>query len=505
MEQQKTHKYSEVLNGNINAVRSLAATIRSTVGPKGLDIMLVDEFNNYICTNDGATIMENLQISHPAAKLTAEVALSQERKVGDGTTTAVILCDSMISSALLRINTGVKPTRLARGIEIGTKKVIEELKKASRSINGVSDPKLKSIVKIAARANDEITNLVLEATKKIEKNNSKNFLEENPDAFDLSRTIVAATGLESRVLDGLFIKKRTHFNYGQSFQDAKTLVIEGAFEPEPMSSEAVSTDEGVKRFEHNIQSLLETAKKISKSGIKAIFTSSSMLASVEELFVKESIFVLTHLTKEDIQKLTTISGAKLTTRRKLLNTDQNNFDAYAGRLEKIEHVEELGGFIFKGTKAYNASILISAETQTVAEERKRVTEDAARSMNSALQTGYVMGGGLAEMNLGETVEKFRADFNDDKCVSTGIEIVVESLKALFHQITENAGFKHNDIFFKLSPGFNNTKGINLEDGELIDYDEAGIIDPAEVKISAFKIACEIATQILKINMVVQSK
>ena len=493
---EKTKKYAEVLNNNVQAIRSIVASVRGTIGPKGMDVMIVDEFGGFICTNDGVEILSNIQINHPAAKLAVEAARSQELRVGDGTTTAAILCDSLLASALIRINSGAQPTRIARGIEIATQVVIQELTKTAKKIKTISDPKLRAITKISARGQEDITELIMEAAQKVTKKNSD---------YELADSIIVSTGLQSSVLDGLFIKKKTHFNYTQNFKDISILVIEGPLEPEPMSSEAVSTDEGVRRYERNIQALMETVKKISKSGVRAVFTSSSILAAAEELFVREGVFVLSHLKASDINSLINISGAKLSTRTKLLNSDMEQITKYCGSLTSIEHKAELSGFILQGKKAYQASILISAETETVLEERKRIAVDAAKAFSAALRSGYVMGEGIAEMNIADDIEKLREHYPNDKDISAGIEIVVEALKSIFLQITENAGFLPNDIYYKFRPSPTNTMGIDLETGEALDLEAAGILDPLEVKISAFKIASEIAIQILKINMIVQGK
>lgn len=500
---EKTKKYAEVLNNNVQAIRSIVASVRGTIGPKGMDVMIVDEFGGFICTNDGVEILSNIQINHPAARLAVEAAKSQETRIGDGTTTAAILCDSLLASALLRINSGSQPTRIARGIEIATQAVIQELTNSAKKISGVNDPKLQAITNISARSQEDITKLIIEAAQRTIKNNPNNPLLNNQ--YQLADSIIVSSGLESTVLDGLFIKKKTHFNYAQNFKDTNIIVVEGPLEPEPMSSEAVSTDEGVRKYEHNIQALMETAKKIVKAGVRAVFTSSSILAGAEELFVKEGIFVLSHLKQSDLNQLLRISGAKLTTRTKLLYSDLDQIKNYSGSLTHIEHKPELSGFTFQGKKAYQASILISAETETVLEERRRIATDAAKALSAALRSGYVMGEGVAELNIAGNIEQLKENYNNDKDISAGIEIVAEALKSIFLQITENAGFSSNDIYYKFRPSPTNTMGIDLETGEAMDLETAGILDPLEVKISACKIASEIAIQILKINMIVQGK
>lgn len=501
-----SNKYHEVLSSNIGAIRAVVSAVRGTIGPKGLDVMLVDEFGSFKCTNDGVEILSNIQIKHPAAKLIVEAARAQELKVGDGTTTVAILCDSILASALLRINSGSNPSRLAQGIKIATQRAREELSKIAHPIKDTQDQRLRHLVKISARGDELITSLIIEAAQRCSSNNkSQSYLTDENTGFNFADTIIGSTMSESMVIDGLFIKKRSHFSYGSKLQNLETLVIEGPFEPEPMSSEAVSTDEGVKKYEQNVQALLESAKRIAKSGVRAVFTSSSMLPIVEEFFAKENIFVLTHIKSSDISRLVSVSGARICNRNRLLNTDQSSFSDYSGKLTNITNRTDLGGFIIEGSKHYQSSILISAETETVLEEKKLIAIDAAKALIAALRSGYVVGEGIAEFNISTTIETLRDEHKNDHDISCGIEVVVEALKAPFHQIIENAGLTHNEIYYKLQIKPENLMGIDLDSGEAIDLVQAGIIDPLEAKLSALKIASEVACQILRINMIVQSK
>lgn len=485
----KVIKYSDVLTANIRAINAVMAPIRASIGPKGLDVMLVDEFGSFTCTNDGVEILSNIKIEHPAARLATEAARSQEVQVGDGTSTVAILCDAMLNAALSKIKLGANSNRVVEGIELANNQVLKELKASSFKIKGYDDPALKAISRISARGIDNIASLICEALIK----------SQNPD--DLADSIIAYSAKQSQVIDGFFIKKKTHFKYKKEFKEADLLLIQGPFEPEPMSSEAINTNEGVKKYENNLQILMETAKKISKAGIQALICSSSMFAAVEEYFAKEGIFVLTHVKDSDLKILEIISGASLTTRNKLINSDLESIKTLSAKLKSISQFSELGGFIFQGKKSYRATILISAETETILEERKRIAIDAAKAVAAATKSGYVLGEGVAELNLIPKLELFKNQYQDEELVC-GIEVIIEALSAIFDQIVNNAGFNPQELKAKLR---NESSGIDLARGSVINLIEEGIIDPLRVKVSAFKIATEITSQILKINMIVQAK
>ena len=342
----KTLNYTDILASNIAAISSAMAPVRASIGPKGLDVLLVDELGSYSCTNDGVEILSNIKIEHPAAKLAVEAAKSQETQVGDGTSTVAILCDSMLQAAMDKVNTGANPNRLAQALELAARKVQTELKASAMQVNELSDPALRAITKIAARGDEDLTGLILEALYIVK------------DAEKLAGSVFAQSGHKSQVLEGHFIKKRTHFNYSQNFEQAPLLLVQGPLEPEPMSSEAVNTDEGVRKYENNIQALMETAKKIIKSGVKAVISSSSMFARVEEYFAREGVFVLTHVRDSDMRILEEISGSVVTTRSKLINSDIESIKALVNPLDSIKQMEDLSGYSFQGPKSSRASILV---------------------------------------------------------------------------------------------------------------------------------------------------
>lgn len=494
MPNKQNQKHLELLTANIQIVSSLVASVKGTIGPKGLDVMLVDEFGNPNCTNDGIEILSNLKVNHPIAKLVIDALKSQELLIGDGTTSTAILIEAIINAAYKKLQEGTGIQKLCSGISLAAKTAMEELTKNAKTINGAGDKKLKNLIHISARSNNEISSLIHEAVNQIS----------HTENYDLSEYIFGSLTASSQILNGIFIKKKSHFNYKPIQTEIKSLFIEGSLEPEPISSEAISTDEGVKKFEHSIQVLFESAKKISKAGINAVFTSSSMFPAVEEFFVKEGIFVLTHLKKSDFENLIECSNAKTITRSKLVTIEQNQISNFNGKLKKIEAMEELGGFNFIGIEA-RASILINAETETILEEKKRICLDAVKAMQAGIKSGYVVGEGIAELNLIESLKLTKQKYTNDAAIDNGFEVIEEALHSIFYQIAENADINPEESLRKINPSPQNTMGIDLESGLAIDLESEGIIDPVDSKISSIRIASEVALQILRINLIVQSK
>lgn len=478
-----------VLKSNIEAIRSMLALLRSTIGPKGLDAMLVDEFGHSICSNDGIEILRNLKIQHPAARLAVEAVQSQEIQAGDGTTTCAVYIDSMLASAERQVKQGFRPIRLIKGMELACNLACNLLEtNAQKKIN---DEELKAAILVSARQDQEISDLVFQSIKK----NSSN--------LDLSEHIVTSLNNKSRLLDGLFIKKKSHFSYSDKFSDAPLLLIEGPLEPEPMSSEIVSTEEGVKKYENNLQSLLDTATKIIESGTKIVLTNSSIYPSIEEFLVKEGVLVLSHLSKRQISNLAKLSDASLINRAKLHSYDLNRIEKYLGLIKSAKPLDELGGFLFKGKKNLK-TILISSQMQTSLDERERIVVDAIRSAQNLNLSGAVLGEGVAEMNILDSLLAERSNLAA-KDLEAGSEIIEDGLKAVFWQIIDNAGLDYKKSIQAIDFNTQNKLGVDLESGSVINLQENKILDPLKVKLTALKIATELVTQVLKINAIVQAK
>jgi archaeal chaperonin len=489
---QEISNYNSVLKTNITAIRSILALLKSTIGPKGLDVMLVDEFGQSNCTNDGIEILRNLQVKHPSAKLAVEAIQSQELQSGDGTTTCAMYIDGLLSAAEKLINSGIKANQICRDIRQACKKANELFKNSSNSIN--NDDELKSLISISARNDDEITDLVFKSITSLRASNTDSSL-----GIDLSEHVLASLNKDSTLLDGLFIKKKTHFGLKEELVNPQILLIEGPMEPDPMSSEVVSTEEGAKKYEKNLLALFSTADKIIASGTKIILTGSSMYPSLEEHFNKEGVLVLTHVNKKHLENMGYLTRAKALNRPKLFYNDKLYIEKHLGKVHKVTQLNELGGYLFDTSPNSIKTILISSQMQSSLDERERITIDALRAGQNARKNGFVLGEGIAEMNIIPSLEAC-ADLNKESK-----ELIKTSLSSVFIQITENAGFDYDSIKSKFNFSNENIFGLDLDNGEIINIKEAGILDPLQTKISALNIASEFCCQIIRINAIVQAK
>lgn len=488
-------QYIELLSSNIAAVSSLAATIRSTLGPKGMDVMMVDQYGDYLCTNDGVEILSNIELSHPAAKLTVDVAKAQELRAGDGTTSVTIMTDAILNNALTKVKEGFAPIRLVKGIELAIDEAIKELKSKAETINNAQDPELEQITRVSARGNKEITELLVNAAQKLDQNL---FLNKE---FHFDRLVHAAQAKESKVVDGYFIKKKPHFQYTSKLKDANILIVEGAFEPEAIPAESIQTDTGVNQYNCNVETLKESAKRVAQAGVNAIFVDASMFQQLEEFFSKENIFVLTHVRKEDLKTLAKSSGAQMISRETLFNSNKDQITKLCGKANELYFDNDLSGVFIDTALEKLCSVFISAETKALLDERYRIAIDGAKALQCTVRGGYLLGEGLAELSLIPVLQKLKSQ-HSDAGLQAGIEIVESSLDSIFKQIMINAGFDPELCLGKIQN--QDDLGIDTETGSTINLKEAGILDPLEVKTNILKISKEICCQVLKINLVLKS-
>jgi chaperonin GroEL (HSP60 family) len=235
-------RFSALLS-NANAIQAIASAVQGTLGPKGLNCMLVDRFGDVTVTNDGSAILEKIDVTHPAAKMLIHTAKAQELEVGDGTTTATILAAALIGEAVGHASKGVPITKIIEGMRAGVARAIEAIRAASRPISGLDDPHLRQAALIAGRGHADIADLVVHAARVI---GAEALLD---SAFKLSEWVVAKEGAESEVVSGLVIaKERLNRQMPRERKGVKVLVVDDALEPEEIQDDALGTDAGFAKY-----------------------------------------------------------------------------------------------------------------------------------------------------------------------------------------------------------------------------------------------------------------
>jgi chaperonin GroEL (HSP60 family) len=487
---------------NSNAIRAVASAVEGTIGPKGLDIMLVDRFGEVTITNDGVTILRQMDVNHPAAKMLINIAKAQQDEVGDGTTTATIMAGSIVSEGVNQILKGVPVARIIEGIKIGVNKSQEIIKDHIIPVKDIDDPALKSVALIAGREHEDIAELVTQAAIMIseEKLRDKN--------FKLKNIIMSRAGANNEVFMGIIIdKEKINKQMPSQISNAKVLLIDDALEPEEIAPEALRTEAGFARYLELKEEFKENLKKIIDLNVNLILVDKNVSDEAEEILTYAGITVLERVSRRDLDKVSEHTGARVI-RRVGLKKPIKDMESYIGMAERVFEDEKLKHLRIVGGKGEPmATILVGAATEEIVGERERIAKDAASSLQAAVLYGMVPGGGAIEVAISRYLSKERGKIKG--MALYGMDCVISSLKKPMAQIVNNAGFnpleKVEEAVYMQSQNECDSIGINCDTGELTDIVELGVLDPALVKQYAIKAAGEVAEAILRIDTIIKKR
>ena len=487
---------------NASAVRAIAAAVEGTLGPKGLDTMLVDRFGEVIITNDGVTILDKMDVLHPAAKMVINIAKAQQEEVGDGTTTATVMAGALVSEGANQVIRGVPVARVIEGMKIGIQKALEGVKFRTKHINELEDPILKQIAMVAGRDHEDIADLVVNATRLIgiEKVRELN--------FKLSDTITAEEGAENEVFMGVIIdKERMNKEMPREQDDIRLLIIDDALDPEEIGDEALGTESGFARYMQIQEEFKQNVHKIVELGVNLVLVDRGVQDLAEEILTDAGIMVLQRVAAKDLRRVAEHSGGRVIKRTGLKKEliELEKYLGYANRVyedEKLQQVRLVGG---KGKPM--ATVLVGAATEEVVGERQRIAKDAAASVQAAVRGGYVAGGGATELGVARDVEKMRETIKGMSAY--GVDCVSYALRRPLSQIVSNAGYnpleKVEEVKAAQAGQQRDSLGIDCDTGEVVDMLDLGVVDPTPVKLHAIKAAGEVATAILRIDTIIKKR
>lgn len=490
------------LLSNANAVKAVASAVEGTLGPKGLDTMLVDETGEVVITNDGVTILRKMDVKHPAAKMVIHIAQAQQEEMGDGTTTATVLAAALLEEGVAHIRRGVPVAKVISGIRIGIEAAADWIRERSVQLAGLDDPIAYHIARVAGREHDDIARLILEGAQAI----GPEKLREN--GYKLSDAIVAGEGMSNAVISGVLISKMPLSDaMPRRVEQAKILVIDDAFAPEEIDDEALGTEFGFKRFLELKDAFRRNLQKLADLGVNVVVVDRSTDMLAEEFCNDAGILVLHRVAKKEMRLLMEHTGAR-GIKRTGLSKPPEELARFLGTARSVEVDERMRNVRFlEGNGKPTATILVGASTGEVAGERERIAKDAASSLQAAVRGGYVSGGGSMELAASRVLEDERRKAKGLEAF--GVAAVQEALLKPLAQMVQNAGFnpleKVEEVKSKQAETGLHSFGVDMETGAIVNILELGILDPAPVKIHALKAAGEVSEAILRIHTVIRMK
>ena len=480
------------LDSNSNAVMAVADTVRTTLGPKGLDKLLIDQAMNRHISNDGVTILLSLRAIHPVARMIVEIAERQEQKVGDGTTTAVVMAAEMIKEGKRLIRElGVHPTKVIEGIDGGIKYASELLEKNSRKIS-LEGPELEQVVKTSLSSKFDgkaLSKLVVDVIRKIGKDGYFN------DSYDFAKSlrVIRRTDVSDKIVDGIVLeRKRLDPELPSKIEDAKILLLKMDLKPvkESWIKENSKYEEILTMEKDRVSKSKEIVESFLSVGANTLLIASPEIDQViEDLLVLNNIFAV-RISSDEIEQLSRYTNAK-----PIRNIEELKKQDVLGFAKMIYEDEENGMVIISegaGKKIF--SLIISGSTKETSLERWRASSDGINAAEAALNHGVVSGGGSAELHVIEQLKNLKLKGLEQ----VGVDVVSASLESIMRQILTNAGFNGLEKVMNAKAA-DNGFGIDIDSGELVNMWEKGIIDPVLVKTLAIESAGEISKSVLRID------
>ncbi len=504
----------EAQRNNITAAKVVAETVRSTLGPRGMDKMLVSSIGDVTITNDGATIMKELDVQHPAAKMLVEVSKTQDNEVGDGTTTAVLLSGELLDKAEKLLDKDVHPTVIVDGYKKAAEKAIEILDKLSIPIAEKDDVILRQVAttsmysKGIAVAKEHFADISVKAVKQItEKVDGK--IKADIDLIKILKKHGKSLE-ETELVKGIVIDKElAHAQMPKTITGARIALLNAKIEVEKTEFDAkinINNPDQMHLFiEEEEKMLVDMVSQIEKTGANIVFSEKGIDDVALHYLAKKGIGAVKNVSSGDIEKLSKATGARVVASIKDLAKDS------LGEAKSVEEVKIGDDKLLYVRDAKNpkaVTIVIRGGTEHVVDEADRSLHDALCVVRNALEDGKIVaGGGAPEAELAKRLREYAVKVGGREQLA--IEAFAESLEAVPTTLAENAGFDPIDVLVELrskheragSPWF----GIDVFSGDVKDMRKLNVLEPLRVKQQVIKSASEAASMILRIDDVIASK
>ena len=503
----------EAQRNNIMAAKVIAEVLKTTLGPRGMDKMLIDSLGDITITNDGATILKDIEVEHPAAKMMVEIAKTQDDMVGDGTTTAVVLAGELLKRAEELLDQNIHPTILVSGYRKAAVKAVEAINKVAWPVEEDDRATLRKVAitsmssKAIGNAKEHFADMAIDAVMQIvEKRGDKN-------VADIDNVqVIKKTGkglFESQLVKGLVIDKEVvHPGMPKMVEKAKIALIDAALEIEKteMSAEIRIRDPNqMKAFlDQENKMLQEMVEKIKKSGANVVFCQKGIDDMAQHFLAKEGILAARRVKQSDMEKLARATGGKM-------STDLNDLKAQdlgmAGLVEERKLGEDKMIFVEKCKDPRSVALIIRAGLERMVDEAERAMTDALSVVSDVLESNKVVaGGGAVEIEAAKELRKYATSVGGREQLA--IENFADAIEVIPKTLAENGGLEAIDVLVELRAAHEKTdgqyKGVNVFTGKVEDMKQKGVIEPLIVKEQAIKSATESAAMILRIDDVIAS-
>ncbi len=501
----------EAQKSNIAAALAVAETIKSTLGPRGMDKMLIDGMGDITITNDGATILDEIDVGHPAAKMMVEIAKTQDDMVGDGTTTVVVLSGELLKKAEGLLEQNIHPTVIISGYQKAVKKAVEVLESAAVPVDLGDRETLKKVAMTSMRSKavgasrDFLADIAVDAVNQVSEKRGDSMLADIDNIQVVKKegkSILDTTLVKGVILD----KEVVHAGMPRRVEKAKIALLNAALEVEKteMSAEIRIRDPSqMKAFLDKETSMLSgMVEKIAASGTNVLVCQKGIDDMAQHFLAKHGILAIRRAKESDMEKLSRATGGKVVT-----NLD----DLKPGDLGHADIVEErkIGDdkmtFVEGCKDPKSVSLLIRAGLERMVDEAERAMKDALSVVADVVEKNKIVaGGGAIEAEIAKELRRYATKVGGREQMA--ISAFADAVEVIPKVLSDNAGLGTIDVLVNLRAAHEKPKGqfmgVDVFSGKIVDMYKEGVLEPLSVKEHAVKSAAEAASMILRIDDIV---
>ena len=500
----------DAIHNNIMAARAVASAVRSTLGPKGMDKMLVDSIGDVTITNDGVTILKDMEVQHPAAKMIIEAAKTQDAEVGDGTTTVAILAGELLKKAEDLLDQGVHPTVIVEGYGLAAKKAFQILDSISIDVPANGRDFLDKVAKTAMTGKwadspeSKIYRYAVDIVQSaIETTNGKRKVD--LDKVKVEKKVGESIE-DSELIEGLVVDKtRAHQNMPKEIEKAKIALLGAPIEVRDTETKAELQIKSSSQFQlfmdQEKEAIRKVVDKVLASGANVVFCQKGIEDMAQHFLANAGVMALKRVTRNDLDRLARATGANIVTSLDELNhADLGSSDLV------VEKKVGSGAMTFvTGTKNKAFTLVLRGGTQQVLDSLERALDDAVHAVADVIEDQKVVpGGGAPEIELSLRLREYSSTLKGREQLA--VAKFAEAVEIVPKSLAENAGFNSVDKLVELKKRHEVDKraGLNVYTGKIVDMYEDGVVEPLRVKVQAIQSATDAASLILRIDDVLAS-
>jgi thermosome len=495
---------------NIMIAKAVANAVKSTLGPKGMDKMIVDELGDVTISNDGATILQEISIEHPIGKIMAEVAKTQDDEVGDGTTTAVVLAGGLLKEAETLLDNDIHPSIIVKGYRMASKKAVEFAKEAAKEVKFTDKKALKDIAMTsmtgkAAESTEALSDIVVEALTRIaDEEDGK--ISIDVDNVKVEKKQGASLG-ESQLIQGIVIDKEVvHGGMPKKIENAKIALVDAALEIKSTETDAkieITSPEQMQAFLDQEEGMLrKMVDSIKKAGANVVVCQKGIDDLAQHFLAQEGIMAVRRVKKSDMDALVRATGGKVVTRLESLGPN----DLGKAKLAQERKVAGDSMVFVEGCKnPKSVSLIIRGGSEHVVDEAERAMHDALMATATAIKDGMIVaGGGSIEAEIAMHLRNYAKSIGGREQLA--IEAFATTLEEIPRTLAETAGMNPLDTIVDLRSRHSKKEGIyigvDVMKSKLSDMMALHVIEPLSVKTQAITSGSEVAEMILRIDDII---